>query len=141
VGAIANAIVAYAQPLLDQTDGDFDMMNRALTIAQLCWNLAILSEEQRDAAIEEMKPAMNMPDGDFAEFRQQILLPMIRRHHEMFPQNARTFEERLQRVRCRVFSDGELRRNGAERSLSVREWTQIQAVLRTQMICAARRST
>ena len=86
MGAIADAIVAYAQPLIDPTDGDFDMMNRALAIAQACWNLAILSEEQRDAAIEEMKSAMNMPDGDFAEFRQQILLPMIRRHHQMFPQ-------------------------------------------------------
>jgi uncharacterized protein YecA (UPF0149 family) len=26
-----------------------------------------------------------MTDGDFAEFRQQLVLPMIRRHHEMFP--------------------------------------------------------
>jgi uncharacterized protein YecA (UPF0149 family) len=86
VGAIANAIVAYAQPLIDQTDGDVDKINLALAIAQACWNLATSSEEERNAVIEKMKPAMNMTDAEFAEFRQHIVLPMIQRHREMFPQ-------------------------------------------------------
>ena len=40
MGAIAEAIAAYAQPLFDQTDGSIDKMNRAMAVAQMCWNLA-----------------------------------------------------------------------------------------------------
>ncbi|MCL4206952.1 MAG: SEC-C domain-containing protein [Pirellulaceae bacterium] len=85
MGAIADAIVAYAQPLLDQCDGDVERMNRAMTIAQVCWNLAISSEEGRDEMLERVKPLVNMTDSEFAEFRQHIVLPMIQRHREMFP--------------------------------------------------------
>ena len=85
MGAIANAIVAYAQPLFDPTDGSVDKMNRAMTIAQMCWNLALLPEDRRDAAMDELKPALHMTEVDFAEFRQQVVLPMIQRHREMFP--------------------------------------------------------
>jgi len=84
VGAIAEAIVAYARPLLEATDGSIDKMNRAMAVAQTCWNLALLPEEQRDAAIDELKPALKMTDGEFAEFRQHVVLPMIERHIEMF---------------------------------------------------------
>jgi uncharacterized protein YecA (UPF0149 family) len=85
VGAIAEAIVAYAQPLIDQTDGSVDKMNRAMTVAQMCWNLALLPDERQDAAIDKLKPALPMTDGEFAEFRQHVVLPMIQRHREMFP--------------------------------------------------------
>lgn len=85
MGAIAEGIVAYAQPLLDGTDGSEDQLNRAMTIAQLCWNLALLPEGQQAPAIDKMKPALKMTDEEFAEFRQKIILPMIRRHCEMFP--------------------------------------------------------
>lgn len=85
MGAIAESIMSYAQPLLDQTDGSIGGMNRAMAVAQTCWNLALLPEDRRDAAIDEIKAALDMADGEFAEFRQQVVLPMIRRHHEMFP--------------------------------------------------------
>jgi hypothetical protein len=85
VGAIAEAIAAYAQPLLDQTDGTIDKMNRAMTVAQMCWNLALLPEGQRETTIDELKPTLNMTDGEFTDFRQHVVLPMIRRHREMFP--------------------------------------------------------
>ena len=63
MGAIADAIVAYSQPLIDQTDGSVDKMNRAMTVAQMCWNLALSPEDEREAAIDEMKPALKMTDG------------------------------------------------------------------------------
>ena len=85
MGAIAEAIAAYAQPLFDQTDGTIDNLNRAMIVAQTCWNLALLPEGQRETAIDELKPALNMTDGEFADFRQHVVLPMIRRHCEMFP--------------------------------------------------------
>ena len=85
MGAIAEAIVAYAQPLFDQTDGDIDKMNSATAIAQTCWNLALMPEDQWETAIDGLQPALNMTDEQFAEFRLHIVLPMIRRHYEMFP--------------------------------------------------------
>ena len=48
MGAIAEGIVAYAQPLLDQTDGSEEQLNKAFTISQLCYNLALLPEDSRD---------------------------------------------------------------------------------------------
>ena len=45
-----------------------------------------MSEEEQEAAIDRMKTAINMTDGKFAEFRRCIVLPMIQRHHEMFPE-------------------------------------------------------
>ena len=85
MGAIAEAIVSYAQPLFDQTDGSESQMQRAMTIAQMCWNFALLPEDQRSAAIDEVKSSLEMADDDFAELRQKVILPMIRRHFEMFP--------------------------------------------------------
>ena len=85
MGAIAEGIVAYAQPLLDQTDGSEEQLNKAMTISQLCWNLALLSEDGRDQMLSEMRPSLNMDEDQFAEFRRSIIDPMIRRHHEMFP--------------------------------------------------------
>ncbi len=85
MGAIAEAIVAYAQPLLDLSDGDVDDVNKAFAFAQVFWNLALLPEEDRDAAIDEMKSTVDMTDNEFAEFKQRIVLPMIERHYEMFP--------------------------------------------------------
>jgi hypothetical protein len=36
MGAIPEAIAAYAQPLIDETDGSLKQMNHALALAQLC---------------------------------------------------------------------------------------------------------
>lgn len=85
MGAIAEAIVAYAQPLLDQTDGSEEQLNKALSIGQLCWNLALLPEDERDQMLSGMRPSLHMDQDQFEEFRRTIIDPMIRRHHEMFP--------------------------------------------------------
>ena len=85
MGAIAEAFVAYAQPLLDQTDGSQEQMQKALTISQLCYNLALLPEGQRETMLREMRPDLNMDDEEFDAFRHSIVDPMIQRHHEMFP--------------------------------------------------------
>ena len=45
MGAIADAFAAYAQPLLDQTDGSEEQLNKAFTISQLCYNLALMQED------------------------------------------------------------------------------------------------
>jgi hypothetical protein len=85
MGAIAEAIANYAQPLLDQTDGSVEQLNKVFSIAQFCWNLALLPEEGRDEALAEMQPALKMDDDEFDEFRRCVIVPMIRRHQDMFP--------------------------------------------------------
>jgi uncharacterized protein YecA (UPF0149 family) len=85
MGAIADAFVAYARPLLDQTDGSEEQLNRAFAITQLCYNLALLPDDQRDTMLGEMQQTLGMDDEEFATFRQSIVVPMIRRHEEMFP--------------------------------------------------------
>ena len=85
MGAIAEAIVAYAQPLLDQTDGSEEQLNKAFAISQLCYNLALMPEDNRDQMLSEMRPSLQMDDEEFDEFRRSIVDPMIQRHQEMFP--------------------------------------------------------
>ena len=85
MGAIAEAIVAYAKPLLDESGGTKEGINRAMALAQVCWNLALFPEDQRDATINKMKSSLSMTDEEFADFREHVVLPMIRRHWAMFP--------------------------------------------------------
>ena len=89
MGVIAEAFVAYAQPLLDQTDGSEEQLNKAFTISQLCYNLALMPEDSRDQMLSEMRLSLQMDDEEFDDFRRSIVLPMIRRHQEMFPQMHR----------------------------------------------------
>ena len=89
MGAIAESMAAYSQPLLDETDGSAAQMNSAFALAQICWNLALLPEEERDDNLAKMRPALKMDDDEFEEFRRTVVLPMIRRHHEMFPRMPR----------------------------------------------------
>jgi uncharacterized protein YecA (UPF0149 family) len=85
MGAIADAIVAFAQPLLDQTDGSVEQINKAFGISQVCYNLALLPEDHRETAISEMQSTLEMDDEEFDAFRRDIITPMIRRHEAMFP--------------------------------------------------------
>ena len=85
MGAIADAMMDFAQPLLDQTDGSLEQVNRALTIAQLCWNFAVVPEEQRDESVAKMQGTLRMDDDQFDAFRGSVIEPMIRRHRDMFP--------------------------------------------------------
>jgi len=97
MGAIAEGIVAYAQPLLDQTDGSQDQLSKALAITQFCYNLALVPAEKRETALSEMRPAFEMDDAEFDEFRRSIVLPMIERHRQMFPaMHSRDFADTWQ---------------------------------------------
>lgn len=89
MGTMADSMVAYAQPLIDETDGSQEQMNKALSIAQLCWNLALLPEDDREERITELQEGLNMDDAEFADFRQSIIAPMVSRHHKMFPNMGR----------------------------------------------------
>ncbi len=85
MGALAEGFVAFAQPLIDQTDGSPEQLNKAFAIAQLCFNLAISPEEQWDKWLSEAQHALAIDDEEFESLWHSIVLPMIRRHEEMFP--------------------------------------------------------
>lgn len=85
MGAIADGFVAYAQPLLDETDGSYEQLNKAFMISQLCFNLSLLADDKRDTAVNAMQPTLHMDDKEFDEFRRTIVVPMIERHQQLFP--------------------------------------------------------
>lgn len=85
MGAIADAIVAYAQPLIDETDGSLEQINKALSISQACWNLSVVPKEERQSAMKSLGEALSLDDAEFQDFQRSILEPMIRRHEQMFP--------------------------------------------------------
>ena len=89
MGAIAEALVAYAQPLIDQTDGSLEELNKAFSISTLCYNLALLPEDGRDQSLSEMRLSLEMDDEEFNDFRSSIIDPMLRRHENMFPRMHR----------------------------------------------------
>ena len=93
MGVIADSMVAFAQPLLDETDGSLEQMQNALSIAQMCWNLALSSETEQENMLTEMRPAFKMDDIEFAGFRESVIAPMILRHREMFPNMPRQGSE------------------------------------------------
>jgi hypothetical protein len=85
MGAIAESIMAYAQPLLDETDGSLEEVNKALSLSQICWNLALMPEETCKEALREVRLSLKMEAGEFEAFCRKVVDPMIRRHEEMFP--------------------------------------------------------
>jgi SEC-C motif len=91
MGAIADAIVAYGQPLIDQTDGSPEELERALAMTTLCYNLALSPEERRDTTLSKFRSIVNMDDAEFDAFQRSVIAPMIRRHQEMFPRMHQRF--------------------------------------------------
>ena len=89
MGAFADSMVEFAQPLIDTTDGSPEQVNKAFAIAQLCYNLALLPEESREEMLAKMQESLAMDDEEFAEFRSAVVDPMIRRHEDMFGRSHR----------------------------------------------------
>jgi hypothetical protein len=86
MGALAEGFVAYVQPLLEQSDGTHADLNKAFSLGQFCYNLALMPEESRDSVLSEMRSSLEMDDQEFDDFRRSVIDPMIRRHQSMFPQ-------------------------------------------------------
>ena len=89
MGVMADSLGAYMQPLIDQTDGSANEMQKALSIGQFCWNLALLPEEEREKMMLDIQTHLQMDEDRFCEFRRSIIAPMIQRHYEMFPRMPR----------------------------------------------------
>lgn len=77
--------LAYAEPLLSQTDGSEMHMKAALEIAMTCQLVSLLPEGERETFLEEIRGKMNLNSEEYREFRHEVIDPMIRRHQQMFP--------------------------------------------------------
>jgi uncharacterized protein YecA (UPF0149 family) len=85
MGAIAGGILAFAQPLIDQTDGSQEQLEKALALTQFCFNLAMMPVEKREAELSRMQATLEVDDAKFDEFRRSLIDPMVERHQQMFP--------------------------------------------------------
>lgn len=85
MGAMGEAFAAYAQPLLDSSGGSAAQAEKAFALAQICWNLALLPADARDEALTKMRPTLKMDDDEYEDYRKSVIVPMILRHQEMFP--------------------------------------------------------
>ena len=85
MGVIADAFAAFAQPLIDQTDGSPEQLQKALTLSQLCYNAALLPADRREELLADCRYGLGMNDDEFDDFRRSVLDPMIARHEQMFP--------------------------------------------------------
>ena len=85
MGVFAEGFLAFAKPLLAETDGTQEGLDKALAISQLCYNLALLPEDQREQALDEMRSSSGMDEVEFDAFRLAVVVPMIERHEQMFP--------------------------------------------------------
>jgi hypothetical protein len=99
MGALGDSIGAYAQPLIDQAHGSPENVEKALNLAMLFWNLAILPDGEHDGFLADMKTAFKMSDEEFRAFRRDMVDPMIRRHREMFPSMNPHRRQMLQNVK------------------------------------------
>ncbi|QDV41055.1 preprotein translocase subunit SecA [Stieleria neptunia] len=86
MGAMADAMAAYAQPLIDETDGSPEQMQMALNVAMACWNIGKLPEDKRQSAINSFADSMGLDEAECEAFQDDVLMPMISRHDEMFGQ-------------------------------------------------------
>ena len=67
MGRVAESIMAYAQPLIDATDGSLEEVNKALSLSALCYNLALTPEEDRVKSLDSLRRTMNLSDMEFIE--------------------------------------------------------------------------
>jgi uncharacterized protein YecA (UPF0149 family) len=88
MGFMSNSMAEYAQPLIDDTDGSQAQMQYALSLAQMCWNLALLAEHERGLLLAKIQETMEMDAEEFLAFTDAVIAPMIARHHQMFPKQA-----------------------------------------------------
>lgn len=95
MGGLGDSIGAYAQPLINQTDGSMEQVDKALSLAMICWNLATIPDAQHDEFLADMREGLQMDDEMFRAFRRDLIDPMIRRHREMFPAQDPTRRQML----------------------------------------------
>lgn len=79
----ADAITAYAEPLLEKAGKDDAGIQKALTLAGIFWNIAQLKEDQRKKEIEDIARKLSADKEDNAAFHEMAGF-MLDRYERMF---------------------------------------------------------
>ena len=78
-------IADYAEPLLDATDGSPEQVQRAMSMATVFWNLAIVKEDaERRSRLDEIVAKTFDTEDEREQFRS-LARDMIERQRSMFP--------------------------------------------------------
>jgi hypothetical protein len=64
MGVIGEGIAAYAQPLVDRTDGSREQVEKALAIAMVCWNLGVMDDSEHAEVLRDMRSTTTMSDPE-----------------------------------------------------------------------------
>jgi len=82
----AQAMMDYAKPLLERMDMEGeDDLNKAMSITQLCWNLALTKDKNEQVTMKkEVVKQVDLPDAE------SFVDSMIERHKKMFPELGKT---------------------------------------------------
>jgi hypothetical protein len=82
-GGLAQQMIEFVQPLLDNSDGSKEQVEKAISFGMLCWNIAILPRAERAAEIEAAEHDIAKTDEDREAFRDLAEL-MLARHEKLF---------------------------------------------------------
>ena len=81
-------MMEFAQPLIDSAGEGIEGLNTAMSIAMICWNLALCQDErEREDLLVSLSE--KLPEAETRiEFRT-IATQMVERHRQMFPEMHR----------------------------------------------------
>ena len=85
---ISEALVAYAQPLLEECE-DFSQFKTAIGLAMAIWNLCLLPENEREACYKEFLETLAGDDLKERVIYAKLIKTFIARKEEMFPGDKR----------------------------------------------------
>lgn len=91
---MADSMALYVQPLLEDSDHSQEQIQKAYSIGQICWNLALLPKDAREKSIGTMQSTMGMDQVEFDDFRSSVIEPMIKRHWDLFPSLSQNTAEK-----------------------------------------------
>jgi hypothetical protein len=84
LGVFADALLEYGKPLLEGTEGSSELRSTALKMIQLCWNISLEPDSEREAILKETLTSLDLPRDQKAALAK-LLPAMVERHKAMFP--------------------------------------------------------
>jgi hypothetical protein len=82
VRKMSEIILDFAQPLLDKTDGSLEGQKKALSVATIAWNIALMDDI--DEQLEKLEDHMRSEDDQFLEDMSVILSSLVQRKLDFY---------------------------------------------------------
>lgn len=84
-------MAAFCQPLVESAGGDFESVNKAMSLGMLFWNMAVLQDDEarREMLDDLMESALKLESDQEREEFRALAASMIERHQQMFPEMHR----------------------------------------------------